>query len=97
MPEEKESEEEERKSKEEKLKEMRERMQEMRESGGPGGPGGPGGMPGGMGQAMLRRMPGMQRGQQNKALLETMKRLQADMKDIKNYLQEIVETLKSRE
>lgn len=91
MPEGQESEEEESKSREEKMREMRERMQEMREFSGPGG------MPTGREHAMPRRMPGMQSRQQIKALLETMKRLQADMKDIKNYLREIVETLKSRE
>lgn len=94
LAEEEESEQEERESLEERREEMRERINEMREQGGPGG--GPGGMPGGGGLAsMMQQIAGAggRGGQQNRAMLESMKKLRGDMQEIKEYLRKILENL----
>lgn len=78
---------------EERRKKMREKMKEMQEKGGPGGR-----SPQGSGlAAMMQQMAGGARGggQQNRAMMETMKKLRADMQEIKDYLRKIVDTLEN--
>ncbi|KXA92647.1 hypothetical protein AKJ65_07250 [candidate division MSBL1 archaeon SCGC-AAA259E19] len=90
MPEEEEPEEEPESQKDRKEK-MREKMKEMQEKGG-----GPGGMPSGGGLAsMMQQMAGAggRGGQRDKAMIKTMKGLRTDMKEIKEYLKRILETL----
>ncbi|KXA95179.1 hypothetical protein AKJ65_02390 [candidate division MSBL1 archaeon SCGC-AAA259E19] len=89
MPEEEEPEEE-TESQEERTEEMREKIKEMQEKGGPGG------VPSGGGLAsMMQQMAGAggRGGQRDKAMIETMKGLRSDMKEIKGYLKRILETL----
>ncbi|KXA97454.1 hypothetical protein AKJ37_01475 [candidate division MSBL1 archaeon SCGC-AAA259I09] len=90
MPEEEKPEEEPESQKDRKEK-MREKMKEMREKGG-----GPGGMPFGGGLAsMMQQMAGAggRGGQQDKAMIETMKGLRSDMQEIKEYLKQILDSL----
>ena len=84
---------EEKKSPKERMEEMQEKIKEMQ------GEGGPSRMPGSMGPAsLMSRMAGMQGGgQQNKVMIKTMRELQNDMKEIKNYLREILEEMKNPE
>lgn len=99
MSEEKDSEEKERPDPEDKMKEMREKMKEMQ------GAGGPQGFPPQMGNpSLMSRMAGMGGGPQsgpqsakiNKAMMETLQKLNSEMNEIKTYLKEISETLKER-
>lgn len=90
MPEEEETEEKERESPEKRMEEMRKKMKKMREAGGERGRGSPMGR-----SSLMSRMAAMQGGNQNKALMKSMQQMQKDMAEIKNYLSEILETLKS--
>lgn len=97
------------KKSEEKEESQKDRMDEMREklkemygmSPGSGEKPGPGGMGA---SALLSRMDGMRGSpqgaggsQQSKIILESMQKLRGDMQEIKDYLSDILETLKGQD
>lgn len=46
---------------------------------------------------LLSRMSGMQRGPQNKIMVDTLRKLRGDIDEMKDYLKKILETLEARE
>lgn len=80
--------EEKRETLEERRKKMEEKMKEMQKKGGPRQRPAQGGL-----ASMMQRMAGAQGGRQDKMMMENMRKLRADMKEIKEYLQKIVDTL----
>lgn len=91
MPEKEKPEEKSKRKEKEKMQEMREKVQEMQRMRGPGQ------MPAQMGpSSLMQRMASMRGGQQNRAMIETVKGLRTDMKEIKDYLKKILEALKQK-
>lgn len=77
---------------EKKVKEFKEKMEKLKEEGYSGSPSGP------LGQTpLMHRMSGLQGGPESRMMLKAIRDIQSEIYEIKTYLQEITEILKSRD